>query len=375
MGPTKSPGPDGIPGMFYQRCWHFIKDDVTQAVKAVLNSGFVLREMNRTFITLIPKKEGPEMLADYRPISLCNVFMRIVTKCLTNRLKKIIDKLIGSSQNAFIPGRNISDSILISHEILHNIKSTCQCKIGKMAIKVDMTQPYARINWNFLRGGLITTGFPTQLLTFIRNWFISVSYEVLLNGVPQSQFKPQGELRQGDPLSPYLYVLCMNVLSNMLDKEAVQHRYLGIQIARAAPRVNHLFFADDALFFTSTIDGCVTSLLSVINRYCEASGQGINKRKSSLIFSPNTGMMTRHKVTAFLGIQESQSLGTYLGTPTDFSRPKKVIFQELIELVQRRLSSWTSILLSPAGRLTLISFVVTNLSIYFISVFKIPISV
>ncbi|XP_074287677.1 uncharacterized protein LOC141612827 [Silene latifolia] len=134
MGALKSPGPDGIPAIFYQKCWYFIKKDVTTAVLSVLNSGMVLKEHNRTFITLIPKCDNPEKVGDYRPISLCNVFMRIVSKCVTNRMAKVMGYLVGDFQNAFIPGRQISDNIILANEALHKINSHKKGKSGDDAV-------------------------------------------------------------------------------------------------------------------------------------------------------------------------------------------------------------------------------------------------
>ncbi|XP_074300747.1 uncharacterized protein LOC141632060 [Silene latifolia] len=111
MGPLKSSGPDGIPAIFYQRCWHLVNKDCTKAILSILNSGMVLREMNRTFIALVPKCDNLEDVKDYHPISLCNVFMRIVTKCITNQMKKVMGYLVGEYQNAFLAGRSISDNI------------------------------------------------------------------------------------------------------------------------------------------------------------------------------------------------------------------------------------------------------------------------
>ncbi|XP_074270959.1 uncharacterized protein LOC141594872 [Silene latifolia] len=121
LGPLKSPGPDGIPAAFYQKYWSIVKDDVINGALNILNSGTVLKEFNKTFIVLIPKNDCPERVGDFRPISLCNVIMKVVTKCIANRLKGVMDDLVSPFQSAFVPNRSIADNIDIAQEILHVI--------------------------------------------------------------------------------------------------------------------------------------------------------------------------------------------------------------------------------------------------------------
>lgn len=105
MHPNKAPGPDGFSPGFFQRYWHVVGEDVTNSVLAVLNEGADPTEVNKTFICLIPKVKEPEHPKDLRPISLCNVVMRIVTKCIANRMKPILEEVVGEQQSAFLPGR------------------------------------------------------------------------------------------------------------------------------------------------------------------------------------------------------------------------------------------------------------------------------
>ncbi|XP_074301449.1 uncharacterized protein LOC141632838 [Silene latifolia] len=238
----KSPGPDGIPAIFYQRCWHLVKKDCTKAILSILNSGTVLKEMNRTFIALVPKCDSPEEVKDYRPISLCNVFMRIVTKCIKNRMQKVMEYLVGDYQNAFLAGRSISDNTLLAHEAIHKLNMYKHGKFGKVAFKVDMSKAFDRVKWDFLQAVLLKFGFPERLVNLIMSCVSTVSYEVLLNGPPLSPFKPQRGLRQGDPLLPYLFILCMEVLS------------CNVECAQKAGTV-------------------VRSLKRLLVSYCDASGQ------------------------------------------------------------------------------------------------------
>ncbi|XP_074265807.1 uncharacterized protein LOC141588255 [Silene latifolia] len=375
MGALKSPGPDGVPAIFYQKCWYFIKKDVTRAVLSVLNSGMVLKELNRTFITLIPKCDNPETVGDYRPISLCNVFMRIVSKCITNRMAIVMGYLVGDFQNAFIPGRQISDNIILANEALHKINLHKKGKSGRYAFKADMSKAYDRVRWDFLRAVLYKFGVPKILILLIMNCVTTVSYQVLFNGAPLRLFQPHCGLRQGDPLSPYLFVLCMEVLSCNVLKAQQRGLLKGITLCRGVEALSHLFFADDAIFFLHDRKNSTRNLRAILNKYCKVSGQVMNEDKSGILFSPSTTLARARCGMRNLRVKGTKGLGKYLGLPTDLQGSKRELFRGLIDIVMKRISSWNGIFLTPAGRLTLITSVLSNISNYFLSVFKIPVSV
>ncbi|XP_074305947.1 uncharacterized protein LOC141641174 [Silene latifolia] len=372
LGALKSPGPDGFSALFFQKCWHFVKHDVIAVVLNILNGGVVLKELNRTFITLVPKCESPERVEDFRPISLCNVIMKVVTRCITNRMSRVMSYLVGDYQNAFVVGRHIGDNVLLAHEAIQNINKHSSGACGRFAFKADMSKAYDRIRWDFLHCTLICFGFPNGLINLIMSVVTTVSYEVLVNGAPLKQFQPSCGLRLGDPLSPYLFILCMEILSqNILAAQANGSIY-GIKLSRNAPPLSHLLFADDSIFFLLDKEEAYGKLKLILANFCTASGQIMNESKCGILFSPSTTMRFVQEGLSVLHILDNKGIGRYLGIDTDFGSSKKDIFNALIEKVRRRISSWNAIFLSPAGRLTLISSVLSALSNYVLSVFKIP---
>ena len=182
MGPTKSPGLDGMNALFYQNFWHIVGDDVTNAVLHFLNSGIMDPEINYTYIVLIPKLKSPEKMSDYRPISLCNVIYKIISKVLANGLKKILPQLISPTQSAFVPGRLITDNILVAYKTLHIMH---RCKKGKkrsLALKLDISKAYDRVEWAFLKSIMVKMGFLDVWIDRVMCCVSTSSFSIEING-------------------------------------------------------------------------------------------------------------------------------------------------------------------------------------------------
>lgn len=159
MAPSKAPGLDGMPPLFFQAFWQHIGGEVAEAVLSCLNSGTLLKSINHTFMTLIPKVNNPEHVFEYRPISLCNVLYKILSKVIANRLKPILNSIVSEAQSAFITNRLITNNILIVFESLHYMKTQCSGKDGYMELTLDMSKAYNRVEWLFLEKFLVRMGF------------------------------------------------------------------------------------------------------------------------------------------------------------------------------------------------------------------------
>ncbi|XP_072065876.1 uncharacterized protein [Arachis hypogaea] len=211
MNSFKAPGPDGFQALFYKEFWESLSIDVWGLVKKAFVGENISAAVFDTFIVLIPKVEAPSYLKDFRPISLCNVIYKIITKVLVNRFRPFLFEIIGRLQGGFIPGRGTTENIIIAQEIMHFMRKT-KSKKGSMVFKIDLEKAYDRVDWRFLETSLIKFGFPVATINLIMACVTSPSLSILWNGNRLQSFKPMRGLRQGDPMSPYLFVLCMENL-------------------------------------------------------------------------------------------------------------------------------------------------------------------
>ena len=216
MKPMTAPGPDGMPPIFYKAYWSTVGPDVIDATLSILNSGTMPPLLNHTFISLIPKIKSPERAKVFRPISLCNVMYKLISKSIANRLKKILPKLISESQSAFMLDRLITYNILVAFETLHHLKNKRQGKTSFVALKLDMSKAYDRVECVFLEKVMKKLGFNDKWIALISTSIRSVSFSVMVNGEPHGLFHPNRGLRQGDPLSPYLFLLCAEGLHSLI---------------------------------------------------------------------------------------------------------------------------------------------------------------
>jgi hypothetical protein len=235
-----APGPDGLPTRFYHTYWDIIGADITREALHILNNKGSPAPYNNTHICLIPKTNNPIYPSDFRPISLCNATLKIITKTIANRLKPILHEIISPNQSAFIPGRLITDNSLIANEIFHYLSQTNRHN-GFIGIKTDMAKAYDRLEWDFLNETLRAMNFPPNLTNTIMQCVKTVTFSILINGQPTNNFCPERGLRQGDPLSPYLFIICADVLSTLISNAQDNKLIHGVKIAPRAPEITHLF--------------------------------------------------------------------------------------------------------------------------------------
>jgi hypothetical protein len=219
--------------------------------------------------------------------------LKIITKTIANRIKLVLNDIISPQQSAFLPGRLITDNTLIAYEAFHYLKNSKSRKHGYVGIQLDMAKAYDRIEWIFLEKTLYIMGFPNKLISIIMNCVSTVSFSILVNGIPSPSFRPHRGIIQGDPLSPYLFILCADVLSSLISQLQDDHKIKGIAIATNAPQITHLFFADDNILFCRAKTAEANHLMGALNEYQRISGQQINLDKSEKTFSTHLQQQTQ----------------------------------------------------------------------------------
>ncbi|GLT52662.1 hypothetical protein SLA2020_259890 [Shorea laevis] len=247
-------------------------------------------------------------------------------------------------------------------------------KRGWQAIKLDMSKAFDRVEWPYLEAVMKSLGFAERWISLIMGCVTSVSYEVLLNGTIAGGVVPSRGLRQGDPLSPYLFILCAEGFTAML-REAKGRRLIhGVKICPQAPTISHLFFTDDSFLFLRATETETKHLVDILQKYEKASGQVVNLQKSSIIFSSNVQQTARDNIGRLLQMEETEDPGRYLGFPSRVNRSRVASFSWLKSRFWARIAEWREQPLSRAGREILIKSVLQALPTYMMSLFLLPVT-
>ena len=263
---------------------------------------------------------------------------------------------------------------MITHEILHSFKRR-KLKRGMLAAKLDLQKAYDRVNWSFLKTVLQKFGFDEKFVGWIMECVLSVSSALLINGGITGHFKLNRGLRQGDPLSPYLFILNQEVLSKLLEMEHLEGRISGVKANIGGPAITHTMYVDDIILFTKATSREAMTLNDCLEKYCKWSRQLINSQKSGLVFSKSTPQSSCRRMKHLLQMKCLAKDTRYLGAPLFFSHGNTKDFKYLQDRVEAKLIGWRSKCLSWAERCTLIKAVAQSIPTYAMSTFEVPTTV
>ncbi|GJT35991.1 RNA-directed DNA polymerase, eukaryota, reverse transcriptase zinc-binding domain protein [Tanacetum coccineum] len=428
---NKAPGPDGFSLLFFKKAWIIIGKVVCKSVREFFSTRKMLKVINSTLISLIPKLQTPDKVTDFRHIACCNVIYKCISKVITNRIKASLGHLVGPNQSAFVPNRHIQDNILLSQELLMGYERKEGPK--RVAMKIDIQKAYDTVNWKFLEAILKVFGFHEKMVQWIVSYVTTTSFYINVNEESFGYFKGGRGLRQGDPVSPYLFTLVMEILSLIVQDKKPTGRILKTVGLRWVP-TGKIFTSS-----TTTVDSelprgsntDITNLYECIQTLDSSAGTSINvQEEQNLNLSAGTlSNLKKERIKAcikenvisgrprdkgFVGVLKDviEEFGSvfgllpnynkstiifgsmkeedkqeildcvpfkveklpvrYLGVPLTSKRIGVNNCKSILDKIRSRVLNWKNKCLSYAGRLQLIAFFFQSIHVYWASVFLLP---
>jgi len=306
----KRPEPDGWTVELFLNFFDLVANDLLEVVEDSRLSSVVNGSINSTFLAHIPKVSGPATFGDFRPIALCNLCYKIISKIIAKRIRLILSRTLSEEQFVFLKGRQIIDAIGTTQECLHNI---IEKKLQAMILKIDLKKAYDCISWDFLRLVLLQCGFRLPTTKWIMGCVSSATYAILINGEPTEFFKCGRGLKQGCPLSPLLFILVLESLSLASKKGQEDGLVMGIKVSRLI-QIIHLLFVDDILIMTKASSSEWLKIHKILTSFCNSTGFLINAQKSSFyLFGAQQVVMDTLKATSFYNFNDLTNGFKYLG--------------------------------------------------------------
>ena len=343
---SKALGPNGFSSLFFKRAWNIVGSEVCDAVAGFFSYGCMLCEINCTIISLVPKVPNPSSLHDYRPISCCNTIYKCISKIIAARIKRCLPDIIYPAQTAFVHGRSIVDNILLTQELMKNY----HCEFGppRCAHKIELKKAYDSIRWGCIMDILSAMGTPSLFLRCIKAC-ITTKFSVCVNGELTGFFAGKRGVQQGDPLSPFLFLIAMEAFSRSLSM-AVLHPSFDFHPKCKVINLSHLCFTDDIFIFAKGNATSVQIVMVELAKFETFSGLQVNKQKSA-VFLAWVNDRVKATILSTTGFSLGSLLMKYLGVPLISTRLSHTDCQPLLNKIIVRIQLWTSRSISFAGRL------------------------
>eukprot|EP00253_Pinus_taeda_P015440 PITA_15440 len=364
MKRNKAPGPDGYTVEFFQAGWKFLAAEVLEVVEEARINQRIWPGINSTLLTLIPKTNQAEQADGFRPIALCNVIYKIVASIVAQRLKLILPSIISPEQTRFVEGRQILDGLVVAQEVLRTLKT--KKEIG-MLIKLDLSKSYDRLSWKYLERILKAFGFCDRWVNWVLSMISTLNFSILLNGAPSATFNATRGLRQGDPLSPFLFIIAAEGLGRYFIKELRERKIQGLRLWGNQTTVTHQQFMESSGMEVKE----VKRIKKILEIFMESSGMEVNNEKSRTFFF-NTVEPIKNHLTRVMGYRIGDLPTKYLGTMLDTSTLKIGNWKNILEKIMKRLDNWTFRALNLAARVVLLKATIQAIPIYPLSVMVAP---
>eukprot|EP00253_Pinus_taeda_P035368 PITA_35368 len=325
MKKGKAPGPDRFTTEFFQAGWRFLGKEILELVEESS--------------TLIAK-----------------------------RIKPLLANLISPEQTGFVEGRQILDGLVVTQEVIHTIREKKQ---KGMMIKLDLSKAYDRLNWKYLKRVMESFGFNNRWMEWVFSMISTANFSILINGIPSTSFNDSRGIRQGDPLSPFLFILVAEGLGRFFKKEQRERKIRGLKLWGSNLPITHQQFVDDIMLFCEATIKEVKGIKRIMDIFMEALGMKVNKEKSCT-FVFNTLESIKSHLTRTLGFRQGELPTKYLGNQIDFHPTRMVNWLQVIEKLKSKLAGWAFRTLNIAGRVVLVKSVLQAIPIYPLSIIAAP---
>nr|GEW35765.1 hypothetical protein [Tanacetum cinerariifolium] len=345
-GGDRAPGPDGFTFKFLKVFWDVIKNDVIRLVNQFFKTTYFPKGYNSSFIALIPKTGDA-------------------------KLSSVIGSCISAEQSAFLKGRNILDGPLILNECMAWYRKR---KKALMAFKVDFEKAFNSLSWKYLDEIMGKFGFGCKWRNWISGRLMNSRASILVNGSPTNEFVMQKGLRQGDPMSPFLFILAMEGLHALISKAKSLGLYKGVNIGCGSMNISHLLYADDVTFVGDWDQSNAYNLISILRCFYLVSGLKININKSKII-GVNVPKDDINNMADVLGCGIEKISMIYLGVPVGGNMKRCENWKPIVQKFVAKMSHWKAKILSVGGRLSLIKAVLGNMPTYYMSLYWMPITI
>ncbi|XP_019435508.1 PREDICTED: uncharacterized protein LOC109342010 [Lupinus angustifolius] len=341
-----APSPDGFGGCFYQAFWDIIDIQVCNAVKQFFHQSWLLPNLNSNNVILIPKTPGADRIDEFRSIALANFQFKIITKVIADRLATITSRIISPQQKGFIKDRKIHDCICIASEAINLLDH--KTFGGNLAIKLDIKKAFDTMDWLFLLDTLTAFGFNQVFIHWIE----------CKRGV-----------RQGDPLSPFLFCIVEDALSRGISNLVREGKITTISGPKGLQTPSHILYADDIFLFCKGKKAESFELKKLIRDYAEASGQHVNNSKCKL-YTATSSPRRIASLVSYLGFSVGSLPVQYLSIPLFKGRPNKIHLQPIVDRILAKLATWKGSTLSIMGRVQLVRSIIQSMLVYNFKIYK-----
>ena len=307
-------------------------------------------------------------MSQFRPISCCNTVYKVISKIMTERLALCLGDIIDQAQGAFVKGRLMSDNIFLVQELLKRYNVTRETR--RCFLNIDLAKAYDSVSWEFVEFALVHLGMPRQFIDWILECISTPSYSIKVNGGLHGFFKGKRGLRQGDPISPLIFVICMEMFTRLIKVRTAREGFHFHQHCEAL-QISHLLFADDVVFFCRGDLSSIGIIMDCLHEFHAMSGLAVSEQKSS-IFLASVPESERGALIERTGFKMGTFPFRYLGIPMCPHGLRAIDYKPLVDKLRGYLSAWSKKALSFAGRLEMISSVLQGVEGFWLSILPVP---